>query len=131
MPDFLFSDIAAQNLRAGTDIILTSGRDAIGAAPWRYVNDALATAALHSAHPRFVARSSNGRYWRALPEAGRIAVEVGGAKGDGVTDDGPTIRASFAYVNAIGARGVSFGSAKYTFEFVSLRYSTSRDKPTL
>lgn len=116
MADFLFNDIINQNLRAGTDIVLTSGRDAIGVAPWRYVCDALATAALQAAHPRFVARSSNGRYWRALPEAGRIAVEVGGAKGDGLTDDGPAIRAAFAYANAVGARSVSFASAKYRAE---------------
>ena len=116
MADFLFSDILNQNLRTGTDIIQTSGRDVIGAAPWRYVSDALATAALQSAHPRFVARSSNGRYWRAIPEGGRIAVEVGGAKGDGTTDDGPAIRATFAYANAIGARGASFSSANYRAE---------------
>lgn len=118
MADFLFSDIPNQNLRTGTDIILTSGRDAIGTAPSRYVSDSLATAALQSAHPRFVARSSNGRYWRAVPEAARITVEVGGAKGDGTTDDGPAIRATFAYANAIGARGVSFGSAKYRAELI-------------
>ncbi|MDL2352280.1 MAG: hypothetical protein QFC78_05485 [Pseudomonadota bacterium] len=118
MTDFLFSDIANQNLRAGTDIVQTSGRDAIGSAPWRYASDTLATAALQGAHPRFVARSSNGRYWRALPETGRIAVEVGGAKGDGAADDGPAIRATFAYANAIGARGVSFGSAKYRAELI-------------
>ena len=94
MADFLFNDIVNQNLRTGTDIVQTSGRDAIGVAPWRYASDALATAALQAAHPRFVARSSNARYWRALPEAGRIAVEVGGAKGDGLTDDGPVIRAA-------------------------------------
>ena len=116
MADFLFNDIINQNLRTGTDIVQTSGRDAIGVAPWRYACDALATAALQAAHPRFVARSSNGRYWRALPEAGRIAVEVGGAKGDGLTDDGPTIRAAYAYANAVGARAVSFGSAKYRAE---------------
>ena len=118
MADFLFSEIAAQNLRSGTDLIQTSGRDAIGATPWRYVSDNLATAALFAAHPRFVARSSNGRYWRALPEAGRIAVEVGGAKGDALADDGPVIRAAFAYVAAIGARGVSFASAKYRAEAI-------------
>ena len=116
MADFLFSDIVNQSLRSGTDIIQTSGRDAIGVAAWRYVSDTLATAALQLTHPRFVARSSNGRYWRALPEAGRIAVEVGGAKGDGLIDDGPTIRATYAYANAVGARAVSFGSAKYRAE---------------
>ncbi|MFM5893996.1 MAG: hypothetical protein ACKOQM_06130 [Novosphingobium sp.] len=116
MADFLFSDIPNQNLRTGTDIVQTSGRDVIGVAPCRYVSDSLATAALQSAHPRFVARSSNGRYWRALPDAGRIAVEVGGAKGDAVTDDGPAIRAAQAYAAVIGARGSSFGSAKYRVE---------------
>ena len=118
MADFLFNDFINQNLRAGTDIVLTSGRDAIGVVPWRYVSDALATAGLQTAHPRFVARSSNGRYWRAVPEAGRIAVEVGGAKGDGTTDDGPAIRATFAYANAIGARGASFASIKYRAELI-------------
>jgi len=120
MADFLFSDIPLQNLRTGTDIVLTSGRDSIGFAPCRYVCDGAATAALLAAHPRFVARSSNGRYWRALPEAGRIAVEVGGAKGDGITDDGPAIRAAQAYAGAIGARGVCFGSAKYRVEPIPL-----------
>ena len=118
MADFLFNDFINQNLRTGTDIVLTSGRDAIGVVPWRYVSDALATAGLQTAHPRFVARSSNGRYWRAVPEAGRIAVEVGGAKGDGTTDDGPAIRATFAYANAIGARGASFASIKYRAELI-------------
>ncbi len=116
MADFLFSEFPNQNLRTGTDIVLTSGRDVIGVAPCRYVSDSVATAALQAAHPRFVARSSNGRYWRALPDAGRIAVEAGGAKGDGATDDGPAIRATQAYASAIGARGVSFGSAKYRVE---------------
>lgn len=119
MADFLFTDFANQNLRTGTDMVLTSGRDAIGAAPWRYVSDAQATAALFAAHPRFVGKSSNARYFRAVPEAGRIAVEAGGAKGDGVTDDGPAIRATIAYAAAIGARGASFGSGKYRVEPIS------------
>ena len=51
-----------------------------------------------------------------MPEGGRIAVEVGGAKGDGLTDDGPAIRGAFAYANGVGARSVSFASAKYRAE---------------
>ncbi|MEQ1498201.1 MAG: hypothetical protein ABL914_06040 [Novosphingobium sp.] len=116
MADFLFSDILNQNLRSGTDIIQTSGRDTIGLAPWRYVSDALATAALFAAHPRFVARSSNGRYWRAVPEDGRVSIDAGGAKGDGIADDGPAMRATLAYVAAIGARGASFGASRYRIE---------------
>ena len=116
MADFLFTDIPVQNLRTGTDIIQTSGRDAIGTGAWRYVSDGQANAALFAAHPRFVGRSSNGRYWRALPEAGRIAVEAGGAKADGVTDDGPAVRATHAYAAAIGARGAAFGGARYRVE---------------
>ena len=116
MADFLFTEIPAQNLRAGTDIVQTSGRDLLGLGAWRYVSDSQATAALFAAHPRFVGRSSNGRYWRALPEAGRIAVEAGGAKGDGVSDDGPVVRAAHAYAAAIGARGASFGGARYRVE---------------
>jgi hypothetical protein len=118
MPDFLFSEIPQQNLRSGTDIVQTSGRSVLGVAPWRYVSDALATAALMAAHPRFVAQSSNNRYWRALPENGRIPVEVGGAKGDGITDDGPAIRATHAYVAAIAAKGASFLSARYRCEYI-------------
>lgn len=116
MADILFIQIPNENLRAGTDLLQTSGREMIGASPGRYVSDGLATSALLAAHPRFVARSSNGRNWRALPEAGLVPVELGGAKGDGTTDDGPAIRAAFAYASAIGARGVRFGSARYRAE---------------
>ena len=118
MADILFAQIPGENLRSGTDIVATSGRDAVGVAPGRYVCDTLATAALIAAHPRFVARSSNGRYWRALPEGGRIPVELGGARGDGTTDDGPAVRAAFAYAAAIGARGPAFGSARYRVELI-------------
>ncbi len=118
MADFLFSQFSSQTLRSGTDIIQTSGRDTLGVAPGRYVNDSRATAALFAAHPRFVGQSSNGRHFRALPEAGRIAVELGGAKGDTTTDDGPAIRAAISYAAAISARGVSFSSAGYRMEGV-------------
>lgn len=131
MADFLFADFALQNLRTGTDIVQTSGRDAIGLAPWRYVCDSLATSALLATHPRFVARSSNGRYWRAVPEAGRVAVEVGGARGDGLTDDGPAIRATFAYVAAIGARGVSFGAPRYRIDKIPPSEATVQGNPPI
>ncbi len=116
MADILFSQIANENLRTGTDIIHTTGRDVLGLGASRYISDNLATQALMTAHPRFVARSSNGRFWRALPENGRIGVEVGGARGDAATDDGPAIRATFAYAAAIGARSAAFGTMQYRFE---------------
>lgn len=118
MADFMFNQIPAENIRSGTDIIQTSGREAIGKGPGRYVCDSLADASLFAAHPRFVGRSSNGRYFRALPEAGRVAVELSGAKGDGITDDGGAIRASFAYAAAIGAQGARFTQAKHRMESI-------------
>jgi len=33
MADFLFTEIPSQNLRSGTDIVQTSGRDALDTAP--------------------------------------------------------------------------------------------------
>lgn len=124
MADLLFTQIASETIRTGTDLILTSGRDAIGVAPGRYVCDPLATASLFAAHPRFVARSGNGRYFRALPDAGRIAIELGGTKGDGIVDDGPAIRAGFAYASAIAARGVRFSSAAYRMESITAAEGT-------
>ncbi len=116
MADILFAQIPNENIGIGTDLVQTSGRDTAGVAPGRYVSDSLATAALFAAHPRFVAQSANGRFFRALPDAGKISVEIGGAKGDNVSDDGGAIRASVAYASAIAARGIRFGSARYRME---------------
>ncbi|HOA50195.1 MAG TPA: hypothetical protein PKJ55_12210, partial [Novosphingobium sp.] len=116
MADILFTQIATENIRSGTDLVQTSGRDAIGKAPGLYAADALATAALFAAHPRFVARSSNGRYFRALPQEGRVQVDLSGARGDGIVDDGPAIRATTAYAAAIGAQGISFSQPRYRME---------------
>ncbi|MBK6800162.1 MAG: hypothetical protein IPG83_01325 [Novosphingobium sp.] len=123
MADILFTQIASENIRSGTDLIQTSGRETIGKAPGLYVADAAANAALFAAHPRFVARSSNGRHFRALPEDGRIQVDISGAKGDGVTDDGPAIRAAVAYAAAIGAQGVRFGQQRYRMESMTFAES--------
>ncbi|MET0179916.1 MAG: hypothetical protein ABW194_05465, partial [Novosphingobium sp.] len=57
--------------------------------------------------------SANGRRFRALGDDGAIAVEVGGALGDGTSDDRVAIAATFAYAEATGARRVSFGSSAY------------------
>lgn len=116
MADILFTQIATENIRSGTDLVQTSGRETIGKAPGLYAADSVANAALFAAHPRFVARSSNGRYFRALPQDGRVQVDLSGAKGDGTTDDGPAIRAAFAYAAAIGAQGVRFNQRRYRME---------------
>jgi len=116
MPDFLFTEFASQNINSGTKIVQTSGRDVIGRAPGRYIADPLATAALMAAHPRLVARSSNNRYFRAMPEAGGLAVELAGAKADAVTDDGPAIRAARAYAEAMGIDRVDHQAVTYRVE---------------
>lgn len=51
----------------------------MGVAPARYVCDALANAALLAAHPRFVARSSNGQYFRALAD-GTLDMTIAGVR---------------------------------------------------
>ena len=131
MPDFLFSDFANQNIRAGTDVVQTNGRDAVGLGPWRYISDSQATAALFAAHPRLVARSSNGRYFRALPEGGRIAVETGGARGDAMTDDGPAMRATLAYAAAIGARGAAFNAPRYRIDRIHASEAVVQGNPPI
>jgi hypothetical protein len=131
MPDFLFSDFANQNIRAGTDLVQTSGRDSIGLGAWRYVSDNLATAALFTAHPRLIGRSSNGRYFRAMPEDGRIAIEAGGAKGDGVTDDGPAMRATLAYAAAVSARGAAYNAPRYRVDRIHASEAIVQGNPPI
>lgn len=113
MPDFLFTQFSSQNINTNTDIVQTSGRSVKGQAPASYVADSLATAALFAAHPRFVGQTSNNRYFRALPVSGEIQVELGGAVGDGATNDQPAIQATIAYAEAIGARTVVFIAKAY------------------
>lgn len=114
MPDFLFTEFSSQNINANTSLVQTSGRAAKGIAPGSYVADALATSALLSAHPRFVAQSANGRIFRALPSGtAALAVELGGAAGDGSANDQPAIQAAISYAEAIGARSVEFTAATY------------------
>lgn len=113
MPDFLFTQFSSQNINSNTDLITTSGRSTKGVASASYVADALANAALLVTHPRFVGQSSNGRYFRALPTGGELAVEIGGALGDGTSNDQPAIQAAIAYAEAIGVRSVVFAAKAY------------------
>lgn len=116
MPDFLFAEFAGQNINSSTKVVQTNGRDLVGQGVGLYVADGFANAALFAAHPRLVARSSNKRYFRALPDGGRIPVELAGAKADGVTDDGPAIRAAANYARAISAQGIRLAPVRYRVE---------------
>ncbi|MFM5924097.1 MAG: hypothetical protein ACKOPG_07940 [Novosphingobium sp.] len=113
MADFLFTQFAAQNINANTDLVTTSGRSTKGVALASYVCDSLASAALLAAHPRFVAQSANGRFFRAVPTSGALNVELGGAVGDGLSDDQPAIQATIAYAEAIGVRTINFSARTY------------------
>ena len=113
MPDFLFTQFSSQNINANTDLVTTSGRSTKGLAGGSYVSDALANAALHAAHPRFVGLSANGRYFRALPVAGQLPVELGGALGDGTSNDQPALQACINYAEALGVRALVFSAKSY------------------
>lgn len=113
MPDFLFTQFSSQNINTNTDMVQTSGRGVKGVAAASYVADSLANAALFAAHPRFVGQTSNNRYFRALPTNGELAVELGGAAGDGLNNDQPAIQAAIAYAEMIGARTVVFTAKTY------------------
>lgn len=123
MADILFTQIKNTQIGNGTDVVRTSGRDTIGIAPGAYVSDALATAALYADHPRFVARSPGGRYFRAMAEGGLVNVELSGAVADGQTDDGWAVRDTFAYAAAIGARGVRLTQGRHRLDSIPLAES--------
>jgi hypothetical protein len=113
MADFLFTQFSSQNINTNTDLVITSGRSTKGQSPASYVADSLATAALFAAHPRFVGQTANNRYFRAVPTNGELAVELGGAVGDGSVNDQPAIQAAIAYAEAVGVRGVVFTAKAY------------------
>lgn len=109
----LFADLAHRSPAVDITRIESAGHHASGAGAGTYIADALADDALASAHPRFVVRTANGRLFRLLPEAGSVAVEQGGALGDGTADDQPAIQATIAYAEAVGAGEVRFESEIY------------------
>lgn len=101
------------------------GEPAKGAA--RYISDALCTDTLLAAHPRFVFAAANGRIFRLLPERGSLAVEQGGAVGDGLANDQPAIQAAIDYAHAIDAAEVRFEAARYRLDCPP-RFSPAEDK---
>lgn len=74
-----------------------------------YIADALATAALATAHPRFCKQSGNGRYFRL--SGGSVTVEQGGASGIG--NDQPAMQATIDYALAVGIQEVRFTRSAY------------------
>ena len=113
MPDFLFTQFSSQNINANTNLITTSGRSTLGIGSGNYVCDSIANAALQAAHPRFVGTTANGRFFRALPIAGQLPVELGGATGDGISNDQPAIQAAINYAETTGVRTLVFTAKAY------------------
>jgi len=103
-PPFLFTDIPAKTVDASITVIASTGYSAAGKGAGSYVSDALATAALASAHPRFCKQSANGRYFRLIPTGvgNAISVEQGGAVGAAGTDDRAAIQATIDYAITAG-----------------------------
>lgn len=122
----LLADLAARHPATETVRLESSGHTSPGKGAATYIADAQADEALVAAHPRFAIRTANGRCYRLLAEAGSIAVEQGGAVGDGVADDQPAIQAAIDYAEAIAAREVRFESELYRIN-CPLRTSPARE----
>jgi len=112
----LFAELAKRSPGPSTLRLDSTGYAASGKGGGRYVDDAVADEALVATHPRFAFRTANGRCFRLLPEAGSLAVEQGGAQGDGALNDQPAIQAAIDYAEAVGAREVRFESAIYRLD---------------
>ena len=89
-----FADLALRHPPTEIVRLDLTGHTAPGKGAARYVADDLCDFSLLAAHPRFVFATANGRIFRLVPEAGSLAVEQGGAAGDGVTNDQPAIQAA-------------------------------------
>ena len=108
-----FADLADRAPGSETVLLVSSGYAEDGKGAGLYVSDALCSEALLAAHPRFVLRTRNNRIFRLLTDSGAIAVEQGGAAGDGVRNDQPAIQAAIDYAEAIGAGEMQFLSETY------------------
>lgn len=78
----LATGIPGVQVPSAVKLLQTSGYAADGIGAGTYVSDALATAALATAHPRFCKVDGGGRHWRLLADdRGLIPVACGGAAG--------------------------------------------------
>lgn len=107
----LFTNLPARTIDATVTAISSGGHSAAGKGGGLYVSDALATAGLANAHPRFCKASANGRHFRLVGD--HVTVEQAGAMGDGGNDQ-PAIQAAIDYAIAVGIRKVMFAKAQYT-----------------
>ncbi len=114
-PSVLFTSIGTKTIDAAVTAITSSGYSTLGQGAGTYVSDALATAALATAHPRFCKQTANGRYFRlaAANEARAISVAQGGADGVAGTNDQPAIQATVAYACALKFKWVEFPESAY------------------
>ena len=112
----LFGEMAARALAPECDRLFTSGYAVPGRGAATYVADPVRGAELLAKHPRFAFRARDGRVFRLLPDNGAIAVEQGGAVGDGAANDQPAIQATIDYAEVVGAREVRFDSARYRID---------------
>ncbi|HET9627856.1 MAG TPA: hypothetical protein VFP14_00045 [Novosphingobium sp.] len=94
----LFTNLAVQQVDAAVAAVTTGGYAQAGLGGATYIADALATAALAAAHPRFCKVSANGRYFRLAGDY--VQVAQGGATGSG--NDQPAIQAAVAYAAVVG-----------------------------
>ncbi|MEP7221299.1 MAG: hypothetical protein ABI673_01385 [Novosphingobium sp.] len=109
-PFDVFTAIGAKTIDTTITAIVSSGYTTAGLGGGIYVADALATAALATAHPRFCKATANGRYFRLAGDgANEISVRQGGAVGNapGINAQ-PAIQAAINYACAVGIASVHF-----------------------
>ena len=112
----LFTAIAQRTVAPDIVRLESTGHTVEGRGAASYIADALATTELLVAHPRFVARTADGRIFRLLPQAGTLSVEQGGAIGDGIANDQAAVQAAIDYAQAAGVREVAFERALYRID---------------
>jgi len=110
--------------------IRTEGWGVRGLGAGDYICDDLATAELAVAHPRFCARTANGRFFRLCGTGGLITVEQGGARGDPqgshLVNDQPAFQAATDYAIAMGLPRVGLAQARYSV-WMPLRQSDPKE----
>ena len=106
-PATVFTGLSTATVDPQIKVLSSTGYSADGVGRGTYVADALATAALAAAHPRFCRATANGRYFRLVSDAsGEISTAQGGATGITGQNDQPAVQAAVAYAAAVGIPAV-------------------------